>query len=170
MRIHQSSVRAQLRHLTGGQWALADDLAQETFVRAWRGLSRFRGEARFGTWLYRIAYNTYLMHRRANPIPTADEAPDGSEGAEAPPPGIDDVQQGELHRALQSLSSSEKAAIVYCYYLELSHAEAASVLGWPLGTLKSHVRRALDKLRTHLGESPEGGPAYEPATRHPARA
>ena len=71
MRIHQSSVRAQLRHLTGGQWALADDLAQETFVRAWRGLSRFRGEARFGTWLYRIAYNTYLEGSRTLTPPPA---------------------------------------------------------------------------------------------------
>ena len=64
-------MRAQLRHLTGGQWALADDLAQETFVRAWRGLSRFRGEARFGTWLYRIAYNTYLEGSRTLTPPPA---------------------------------------------------------------------------------------------------
>lgn len=160
MRTHQSLVRAQLRHLTGGQWALADDLAQETFLRAWRGMPRFRGEARFGTWLYRIAYNTYLMHQRANRVPTADEAPGSPEDAAAPS-GIDGVQQGELQRALQSLSLPEKAAIVHCYYLELSHAEAASVLGWPLGTVKSHVRRGLDKLRHQLGESPEGSETHE---------
>lgn len=161
MRTHQSLVRAQLRHLTGGQWALADDLAQETFLRAWRGMPRFRGESRFGTWLYRIAYNTYLMHRRANRISTEDEAPGSPDDAAALPPSIDGAQRGELQRALQSLSPSERAAIVHCYYLELSHAEAASVLGWPLGTVKSHIRRGLDKLRHQLGERPEGSETHE---------
>ncbi|MHB1284745.1 MAG: sigma factor, partial [Metallibacterium scheffleri] len=53
VRAHQGPVRAQLRRLSGGQCALADDLAQETFLRAWQSLPRFRGEAGFGTWLYR---------------------------------------------------------------------------------------------------------------------
>src|SRR5215217_6106950 len=61
---HQSAVRATLRKLTAGNHALADDLAQETFVLAWRNLKSFRQDARFSTWLYRIATNCWLAHAR----------------------------------------------------------------------------------------------------------
>src|SRR5437867_11902175 len=64
VRRHQSAVRACLRKLTSGNIALADDLAQETFIQAWRNLKSFRQEARFSTWLYRIATNCWLMHAR----------------------------------------------------------------------------------------------------------
>ncbi len=64
VRRHQSSVRACLRKLTAGNLALADDLAQETFVLAWRNLKSFRQEARFSTWLYRIATNCWLADAR----------------------------------------------------------------------------------------------------------
>ena len=60
---HQSAVRACLRKLTAGNHALADDLAQDTFVLAWRNLKSFRQEARFSTWLYRIATNCWLARR-----------------------------------------------------------------------------------------------------------
>src|SRR5258708_40236441 len=64
VRRHQSSVRATLRKLTGGNTALADDLAQEPFLLAYRNLKSFRQEARFSTWLYRIAYNAFLADTR----------------------------------------------------------------------------------------------------------
>ena len=61
VRRHQGSIRAQLRRLTGRDETWADDLAQETFLVAWRKLGQFRGEARFCTWLYRIAYTIFLQ-------------------------------------------------------------------------------------------------------------
>src|SRR6266404_9057674 len=61
---HQSAVRACLRKLTAGNHALADDLAQETFLLAYRNLRSFRQEAKFSTWLYRIATNCWLADRR----------------------------------------------------------------------------------------------------------
>ena len=64
MRRHQSTVRTVLRRLTRGDMGLADDLAQETFVLAWRNLKSFRQEARFSTWLYRIATNCWLADAR----------------------------------------------------------------------------------------------------------
>src|SRR5512134_660293 len=64
VRRHQSAVRACLRKLTAGNHALADDLAQETFVLAWRNLKAFRQEAKFSTWLYRIATNCWLADAR----------------------------------------------------------------------------------------------------------
>src|ERR1043166_9913503 len=64
VRRHQSAVRACLRKLTSGNAALADDLAQETFLLAYRNLKSFRQEAKFSTWLYRIAYNAFLAAAR----------------------------------------------------------------------------------------------------------
>ena len=64
VRRHQSVVRSTLRRLTGGNVALADDLAQETFLLAYRNLTSFRQEAKFSTWLYRIAYNVFLADAR----------------------------------------------------------------------------------------------------------
>jgi|SRR5450755_1723164 DNA-directed RNA polymerase specialized sigma24 family protein len=64
VRRHQSSVRATLRKLAGGNAALADDLAQEAFLLAYRNLKSFRQDAKFSTWLYRIAYNVFLADAR----------------------------------------------------------------------------------------------------------
>ena len=169
VRAHQGPVRALLRRLTGGQWALADDLAQETFLRAWQSLPRFRSEARFGTWLYRIAYNTYLMHvRRANGTVEADAAKEENQVTSSTS-SMDGVAQGEVQRALLILSPAERASILQCYYLGLSHAEAATVLNCPLGTVKSHLRRALGKLRDHLNDSTNKRASDEPS-KQPLRA
>src|SRR5262252_4342651 len=74
VRRHQSTVRASLRRLTGNH-ALADDLAQETFLLAYRNLRSFRQEAKFSTWLYRIAYNVFLADaRKMKESPLADDA------------------------------------------------------------------------------------------------
>ena len=169
VRAHQGPVRALLRRLTGGQWALADDLAQETFLRAWQSLPRFRSEARFGTWLYRIAYNTYLMHvRRAKGTVEVDAAKEENQVTSSTS-SMDGVAQGEVQRALLILSPAERASILQCYYLGLSHAEAATVLNCPLGTVKSHLHRALGKLRDHLGESVKKRASDEPS-KQPLRA
>ena len=69
LRRHQGMVRAQLRRLLHGDEAAADDLAQETFLLAWRKLDQFRGEARFSTWLYRIAYSCFLQAVRKRSWP-----------------------------------------------------------------------------------------------------
>ena len=155
VRRHQGRVRALLRRLCREDAALADDLAQDALVQAWRRLEHFRGEAAFGTWLYRIAYNTFLMHARRPSVRSTqalDEHRDDDAGLTAGPAATDLVEQGEVRRALACLSEPERAVIVHCYYLDLSHSEAAFVIGCPLGTLKSHLARALQKLRKRLGE------------------
>jgi RNA polymerase sigma-70 factor (ECF subfamily) len=151
---HQSQVRTVLRRLTRGDVAMADDLAQETFVLAWRNLRRFRFEARFSTWLYRIAFNAWQSEARKKREVLLDIDPD-----EAPPPGSDAVQEMpdvvsrvDLERALATLSDGERAAIAACYYADLSHEEAAAALGVPVGTVKSHVLRGKAKLRARLTE------------------
>jgi RNA polymerase sigma-70 factor (ECF subfamily) len=154
---HQSRVRQQLRRLVGnsrathGDDALADDLAQDVFVRAWQQLHAFRGEARFATWLYRIAYHRYLEHVRSAQGTHALEVCDdhGSDDVEGECPH-DGAQRIDVERALARLPDAERVAIIHCHWLDLSHQEAADVLGWPLGTVKSHIARGKEKLRISL--------------------
>ena len=155
VRRHQSMVRGVLRRLARGDAALADDLSQETFVLAWRNLRSFRFDARFSTWLYRIAFNAWLTQARRRrevlledsaEVPAADDP-----GADAP--GAE--ERIDLERALSGLSDGERAAIAACYYADLTHEEAAVALGIPLGTVKTHILRAKEKLRARLeGEAP----------------
>ncbi|MGZ5041712.1 MAG: RNA polymerase sigma factor [Usitatibacter sp.] len=153
---HQSKVRTVLRRLTKGDAALADDLAQETFILAWRNLARFRFEARFSTWIYRIAFNAWQSEaRRKHEVPLEiddDALPDASESYDALP---DIASRIDLERAMAALSDGERAAITACYYADLSHEEAAATLGMPLGTVKTHVLRAKAKLRARLAPKEE---------------
>ena len=146
---HQSRVRLQLRRLARDDAALADDLAQETFVQAWLHLADFRGEARLATWLHRIALTRFLQHARRPELPL-----EWRDDADVPDPGHDPrAAEGlgrDVERALQSLSEIQRLAVVHCFHLDLSHAEAAQVLGLPLGTLKSHLERAKTRLRELL--------------------
>src|SRR5512141_3062397 len=160
VRRHQSMLRATLRRLTAGNHALADDLAQETFLLAYRNLKSFRQEARFPTWLYRIATNAFLAHARKRKEELLGDA--DAEVADDDQPGL--AHAGEvvgdharaanlrldMERALAVLSEGERAAIVQCYHNDLSHEEAAYVLGCPVGTVKTHILRAKQKLRSKL--------------------
>ena len=157
---HQSSVRACLRKLTAGNHALADDLAQDTFILAWRNLKSFRQEARFSTWLYRIATNCWLAHlrkRKEELLGDRDGDVGDDEADERDATGIGGgdhaamtTMKVDLERALGGLSEAERAAIVQCYHNDLSHEEAAYVLGWPVGTVKTHILRGKQKLKRAL--------------------
>ncbi|HVF66004.1 MAG TPA: sigma-70 family RNA polymerase sigma factor [Casimicrobiaceae bacterium] len=160
VRRHQSSVRACLRKLTAGDHATADDLAQETFLLAWRNLKSFRNEARFSTWLYRIATNCWLAStRKRREVLLGDDSADLADGDDdafvsddrpQTDPGRGVALKVDLERAMSVLSDGERAAIVQCYANDLTHEEAAYVLGMPLGTVKTHVLRAKAKLKTQL--------------------
>lgn len=146
VRAHQGYLRKLLGRVCRGDQARADDLAQEAFLRAWRALPKFRGEARFRTWLTRLAYSSLSAERPTLPLQdeTAPELGERSDFA----PGID--WRIDLDRALDSLSEPQRHALVLTYGADLSHAEAAQVLGWPLGTLKTQVLRARMRLRAQL--------------------
>ncbi len=157
---HQSGVRACLRKLTAGNHALADDLSQDTFVLAWRNLKSFRQEARFSTWLYRIATNCWLASaRKRKEELLGDRANDIVDDGGDAMPHTDDMHADhargtslkvDLDRAMAALSDAERAAIVACYHNDLTHEEAAYVLGCPVGTVKTHVLRGKQKLRAAL--------------------
>jgi RNA polymerase sigma-70 factor (ECF subfamily) len=151
-------VRTLLRRLTKGDAALADDLAQETFVLAWRNLKAFRFEARFSTWIYRIAFNAWQSEARKKRevlMDLDDEAPPPDSGAYDEMPDV--AARVDLERAMATLSDGERAAIAACYYADLSHEEAAAALGIPLGTVKTHILRAKAKLKARLA-TPEKSP------------
>lgn len=143
---HQGYLRKLLGRACRGDQGRADDLAQEAFVRAWRALPQFRGEARFRTWLTRLAYSALSAERP--PLPVMDDAPSEPGAHDDFAPGSD--WRIDLDRALACLSDPQRHALLLCYGADLSHAEAAQVLGWPLGTVKTQVLRAKARLRAHL--------------------
>lgn len=148
VRRHQGMVRAQLRRLLHGDAAAADDLAQETFVLAWRRLDQFRGEARFSTWLYRVAYSCFLQAVRRKPLPASEADDDTLEQVAASPDAVD--LQLDIGRAMQRLSLAEQTVLLHCVQMGLSHDEAAYVLAMPLGTVKTHATRGKGKLKVLL--------------------
>ncbi len=148
VRRHQSAIRGLLRQLARADLALADDLAQETFVRAYKHIRSFRGEAKFSTWLYRIAYNCFREDaRRRKELVGIDEA---QLAEEHDPQTVDPALRHDLARALGLLPLHERSAIVLCYQNGLSHDEAARVLEIPLGTVKTNVLRGREKLKKSL--------------------
>jgi RNA polymerase sigma factor (sigma-70 family) len=147
VRRHQSAVRAFLRHLTRGDHALADDLAQDAFVQAYRNLGRFRGGSSFLTWTLGVAHNQWRNARRRPRF--AAFAADSDEPLVPDVTSASDLR-ADLATALRTLSSDEQLALHVCYQQGLTHDEAATLLEWPLGTVKTHVARAKEKLRQHL--------------------
>jgi RNA polymerase sigma-70 factor (ECF subfamily) len=160
VRRYQSIIRATLRRLTAGNHALADDLAQETFLLAYRNLKSFRQEARFSTWLHRIATNAFLADARKRKEELLGDADaDVADDDDAEFPGGDEAAgdharsanlRMDMERAMAVLSEGERAAIVQCYHNDLSHEEAAYVLGCPVGTVKTHLLRGKVKLKAQL--------------------
>ena len=145
VRQHQSRLRGFLRRLTRGDHALADDLAQESFLEAWRKIAQFQGRGSFAGWLTRIAYSRYLMaarQRKLEPLDTVDDI--------AQMPRVDPDTHLDLESALARLSLAERAALTVCAALGHSHEEGAEILEMKLGTLKSHVLRGREKLRRML--------------------
>jgi len=131
-------------------------VAQDAFLASFERISEFRGEGTFAGWVKKIAARLYLrrLHRdrRLGALTEeepADEAPRGDADA-----AID------LEGALKALGTAERLCVTMCFGAGLSHSEAAEALNLPLGTVKSHVKRGLEKLRTRLapehGAVPEG--------------
>ena len=162
VRRHGSAVRGLLRRM-GADGAATDDVAQDAFLAAFEQIAEFRGEGAFRAWVCRIAARLYVKRwRRASRADLLAEAAelDAAE-MQSHAPGADD--RIDLDEAMKSLSEAERVCVSLCYGAGLSHAEAATALNAPLGTVKSHVKRGLDKLRSRLspssnGPNPDGKP------------
>jgi RNA polymerase sigma factor (sigma-70 family) len=147
VRRHGSSVRGLLRRM-GAQGAEADDVAQDAFLAAFERIAEFRGEGTFAGWVKRIAARSYLRRlqkeRRIGAL-TAEQVDIETGGG-----GGDADGRIDLDEALKVLGAAERICVTMCFGAGLSHQEAADALNLPLGTVKSHVKRGLDKLRTRL--------------------
>jgi RNA polymerase sigma factor (sigma-70 family) len=155
VRRHGSAVRGLLRRM-GADGAGADDVAQDAFLAAFEQIAEFRGEGAFRAWVCRIAARLYVKRwRRQARADLLSEAA-GLDAAElhAATPSTD--AKIDLDGAMKSLSQPERVCVSLCYGAGLSHAEAAAALNAPLGTVKSHVKRGLDKLRSRLSASTNG--------------
>lgn len=126
----------------------AADAVQEALVRAWLALPRFRGEARFSTWLYRIVVNSAHDVRAKRRDRTAEEPPDPVDPRDR---FAEQELSSELQRALDALDETYRVAVVLYDVLGCSYAEIAEMTGVPEGTVKSRIFRGRGELAERLG-------------------
>ena len=152
---HQSAVRGFLRRMTGGDERLADELAQETFLRAYRGLYGFDGRARFNTWLFRIACNAFhsAIRRRKSHADVAEY--ENELAVESETAGSD--LRHDIEFAMAKLPARQRLLISMCCTVGCTHEEAAEELDLPLGTVKTEILRGKEKLRRLLVSWNNGG-------------
>jgi RNA polymerase sigma-70 factor (ECF subfamily) len=127
-----------LRRLAGDD---ADDIAQDTFLIAWRGAASWRREGSYRAWLLRIAWRQFLSHRRRHKPTEAAEAPGVQACAD---------EKVAIAQAMGRLGERERMAAHLCFAEGFTHEEAAMIIHVPLGTLKSLVARAKRELAAHL--------------------
>lgn len=152
VRRHQSAVRRFLLSLTLGNESLCDDLAQETFLKAYLNIGKFRAASSFQTWLMRIAYNTFYDYKRANKLELTDLS-----AADAPRNSRTYTQNYELmadiYHALSLLKDEERT----CITLQLIQGETiehiAQITGMGGNTVKSHLKRGKERLANYLKQN-----------------
>lgn len=144
---YEAGLRRFILNLTMGDAALSDDIAQETFLKAYLAIRSFKGIASFKTWLYRIAYNEFITFKRRY-VETNDIEDT------APVIGSDTVAQSDakmdLQVCLNALNDSERT-IVHLFYIEdLPIKKVCEITGYPEGTVKSYLSRARTKMAEAL--------------------
>lgn len=160
---YRELVEANMRHVYGlalrytGRHEDADDVAQETFIRAYRSLGRFKGDSRFGTWVHRIAVNCCLTLRRKRGRVAAAELPEeaAKQGASGSGPSQERAVLGTqtrafVRRALDELSEQQRAVFVMKHMQHKKITEIADILGCAEGTVKQQLFRAVRKVRDYL--------------------
>ena len=143
---HQAAIRGFLRRLLAGDHGTADDLAQETFLLAYRKLPGWRASGTFSSWLHTIAYRQFLQFRRKHGRQTVM--------AEPPDAGFDTGSAVDAEIQLQQImclvSEEERACLTLAYATGMTHPEIVRVTGLPLGTVKTHISRGRQKLQQWL--------------------
>jgi RNA polymerase sigma-70 factor, ECF subfamily len=146
VRRRQTQIRDLLRRLCRHP-ALADDMAQQAFLQAWRRIRTLEAPGAFGGWLRKIAVSTWLQHLRAQ-----GSRSEGSPGTAVTEPVHEPTvaQRLDLDRALAQLAPDVRLCIVLAYAERMSHREIAQATDLPLGTVKSHITRGAARLRQLL--------------------
>ena len=145
---YQPRVRRFLLNLTMGDEMLTDDLAQETFIKAYVGIRGFKGLSSFGTWLYRIAYNEFYSHTRRHHEEHVEDIARLGDVSTAANDAIDASMT--VQEAMARLSENERVAITLFYIEDQPLKQVAKIMRMPEGTVKSLVYRAKDKMRQFI--------------------
>ncbi len=169
---HWERARRLAWRLVGGEDEAAEDITQDAFVKAYRGLNTFRHQARLETWFYRIlvrqahsyrrwrSVRTLWNHRRLDLEPARLPASPSGTGPERSDPFV----RQRIAEALERLSRSQREAFVLVHLEGFTVRECAELMGKPSGTVKSHLHRALSRLRTELADLRPLSP--EPTKEH----
>lgn len=148
---YQSPIRRFFLHQTLGDTQLSDDLSQDTFVKAYLNIGKFRGDSAFLTWLYRIAYNVLYDYHRRSCTTTADidssaaSRMDGSHG--------DTSVRLDIYDALRRLADKERTCVTLQLVDGYPIDQIAEITGMATGTVKSHLFRGKAKLTAFLRQN-----------------
>jgi RNA polymerase sigma-70 factor (ECF subfamily) len=140
------------------QYEEASEITQETFLAAWQGLPSFRGEARFATWLYRIAYNCALKQletrkrdRALQAALQAEQALENKDNIDRADAQIDEhEQQAFVQEHLSHLPAKYRIVLILRHLQDMTYEEMAEILIMPVGTIKTHLFRARNLLKERL--------------------
>ena len=151
VRRYQSPVRRFFLHQTLGDEQLSDDLAQDTFIKAYTNIGKFRGLASFQTWLMRIAYNVFYDYTRSHKqLVDMDNVPERQNSQESPTLKMD------LYHALALLKPDERTCITLQLIDGYDIAGIAKITQMKEGTVKSHLSRGKEKLANYLKQNGYG--------------
>ena len=135
------------------QKELAEDITQETFIKAWNSIEQFRGDCRFSTWLIGIGYNKYLDVRKQNRLQFDEFIETEITNKEENLSNSTDLKKIKITGAVSKLSDDSQEVILLHYQENLTYSEIATILGLPKGTVKSRVNTALTKIRNLVKEN-----------------
>ena len=145
---YQPRVRRFLLNLTMGDEMLTDDLAQETFIKAYVGIRSFKGMSAFGTWLYRIAYNEFYSHVRKHHEEHVDDMARIGKVSTAATDAIDASMT--VQEALTRLNDNERVAVTLFYIEDQPLKQVAMIMQLPEGSVKSLIHRAKGKMKQFI--------------------
>lgn len=135
----------------------AEEAVQDAFLKAYRNLDQFRGDAAFGTWFYKILYNVCLSRLRRSAAPTVDIDEAGGEAVADPDPAVDElVGQTDIREILAEelgrLPAHFRTALTLFYVQEMRYEEIAAIMDVPLGSVKTYLFRGKQHLRKSLAQ------------------
>ncbi len=144
---YQTEIRRFFLNLTFGDASLSDDLAQETFIKAYMSIRSFKGLSKFSTWLYRIAYNEFYSYTRKR----QEERMDDYEKALSCDDNLASYEESsnsrlDINTALQSLNETERSVVTLYYLQDIPIKKITEITDLPEGTIKSHLSRARSKM------------------------
>ena len=145
---YQSPIRRFFFNLTGGDEELSKDLVQDTFMKVWLNIGSFQAAAKFSTWLYRIAYNTFYDYLRVKK-PTAEMNVETVSSQVFDNTSNEDFGM-DFARALTILKEEERTAMLLYYMEDQAINKISKIMNCPAGTVKSHLHRGREKLTGYL--------------------